>query len=150
MTAGSIAASGKANQGVEESLRPSGRDLPLQQAIARVARAIWPTKTDLELAVRTGTSDRACRDLLANRGGMSLRAVANLLASEEGREFLEALLGDASPQWRKHLADHIEIAEMRAELEAQRQRIAEFALRSGLDLAAPRAPRRRIPLPRRK
>ncbi|MBX3579970.1 MAG: hypothetical protein KF723_22430 [Rhizobiaceae bacterium] len=118
--------------------------------LVRVARAIWPVKTDLELAARTGTSDRACRDLLARRGGMSLEAVARLLQSEEGLEFLMALLGDASPGWRRDLEVHIDISLERFALEEQRRRIAGLEERAGERFASGASPLRRFHLPKRK
>lgn len=126
MTTASLAAAGNANSGSEGVFRRSGRSLPPSVAIARVARKMWPTKTDKELAVRTRTSDRTCRELLAERGGLSLDAVANLLKSEEGQEFLDAILGEASPVWRQRLARGIAISKMRDELEAQRKRIEQY------------------------
>lgn len=128
MSSALLAASGKANPGLEKVFRVSGRSLPPIAAIARVARRIWPVKTDREMSLRTGTSDRACRDLLAERGGMSLDAITSLLKSEEGIDFLEALLGDATPAWRARLHRSIKLAELRQQLEEQRQRIAELEL----------------------
>lgn len=150
MSAASIAMRGNAKPNMEEVFRGSGRSLPPNEAIARVARALWPVKTDLELSIRAGTSDRACRELLAGRGGMSLEAVANLLRSEDGLEFLMALLGDASPTWRRLLEDCIDISMTRAELEAQRNRIAELELRAGQQLSVPKKPPIRYRLPRRR
>lgn len=150
MRAMSTAAAGKANSGVEDRFRRYGKSLPPAQAIARVAEAMWPDKTDIELSVRTKTSDRACRELLANRGGMSLQAVANLLRSDEGFEFLMALLGDASPKWRRDLELHIDISLTRFALEAQRKRIASLEEKAGERLSAEPPSRRRLPLPRRR
>lgn len=150
MRAVSAAASGKANRGVEETFRRSGRSLPPIDRLARVARAIWPVKTDMELSVRTGTSDRTCRDLLAGRGGMSLDAVARLLQSDEGFEFLMALLGDASPAWRRNLEVHIDISLTRFALEEQRKRIASLEEMAGERLSADPPIRTRPALPRRR
>lgn len=150
MTAMSIAASKKAKNGVDDTARVSGQGRPLSQAIARVARSIWPTKTDIELRIRTGTSDRRCRDLLAGRSGMSLDAVANLLRSEEGFEFLLALLGDASPDWRRKLEVHIDISLTRFAIEQQRNRIAELETRAGASLHSQKQERLVRPLPKRR
>lgn len=111
---------------------------------------MWPVKTDVELSIRTGTSDRACRDLLAGRGGMSLDAVARLLQSDEGFEFLVALLGDASPQWRRSLEVHIDISLTRFAVEQQRKRLADLEERAGEIIAAAPPVRRSLPLPKRR
>lgn len=150
MSAASFAAAENANQAGEEVFRRFGRGLPPAQAIARVARLLWPIKTDRELAVRTGTSDRACRDLLSGRGGMSLDAVAKLLHSEDGREFLFALMGDASPAWIKQLEIHVDICETRFALEEQRLRIAALEQKAGEHLSLTRPERLRAPLPKRR
>lgn len=138
MSQANIITAGTANRGVEKVFRRSGTSLPPSQAIARVARAIWPVKTDKELAVRTRTSDRAIRELLADRGGLSLVAVANLLRSEEGYEFLEALLGDASPAWRKKLELHVDISLARFAIEEQRRRVADLEAKAGAELSTDR------------
>lgn len=141
MSTASIAQGKNANLGLEETFRRSGRTLPPAQAIARVARAIWPTKTDKELSVRTDTSDRACRDLLAERGGMSLDAFVRLLGCDEGDEFLDAVLGDAEPAWRRHHERAVQLGRLREEIELQRRRIAELETEAGVALSARRAGR---------
>lgn len=124
MSAASIAATKKANPTREVFFRRFGRNLPLAREIARVSRTLWPVKTAEELASRTRTSVRTCRELLAERGGMSAPALAHLICCEEGPEFLEAL----GPVWADRLRRSIEMGALRLQLETQRARIAELEL----------------------
>lgn len=81
---------------------------------------------------------------------MSLDAVARLLQSDEGFEFLIALLGDASPAWRRSLELHIDISLTRFAIEEQRRRIASLEEKAGEHLAADAPAPRRLPLPKRR
>lgn len=72
---------------------------PVVEAVSRVARRLWPTKTARNLASRTRKTHRAAEDWLATRTGMSADALADLLRSDAGREVLEAVMGDERPSW---------------------------------------------------
>jgi hypothetical protein len=113
---------------------------PPARAIARVCRRIWPVKTDAELALRMGVSGRSARDILAGRAAPSFLSIVSLLHSEEGELFLDAMLGDATPEWRARLIRTRELAAVRAALETQRARIAELELAAA---EAIRKPQRR-------
>lgn len=70
--------------------------------VNRVARALWPRKADIELAIRTGASDRACRNWLAARCDLSADRLVELLRSDDGLIFLDAIFADApngAPAW---------------------------------------------------
>jgi hypothetical protein len=67
----------------------------------RVARDLWPKKTAAELAARTQVSQRTAERWLALRTGMSDENIQALVQCDEGLAFLEAIMGDATPEyWR--------------------------------------------------
>lgn len=101
----------------------------LNDAVARVARALWPAKTDIELAIRTGLSDRACRNWLADRCGISGDALAALLRSDDGFAFLEEIMGDARPEWWGRFKRAELRAVLRAEIAAHARGIKQFELK---------------------
>lgn len=109
-------ASGKC--GGAETCTESGKLLPL---IVRVARALWPSKTEMELAVRTGASPRMCRYWLAQRYDLSADHLAALLRSDDGLKILEAIMGDAKPVWWKRFRRTVGMANLRAAIEQQRK-----------------------------
>jgi hypothetical protein len=88
----------------------------------RVARALWPLKTDLELAARTQASDRMARYWLQNRFNISADDLANLLRSDEGMQVLEAVMGEARPKWWARMKGSAQRSALRrAQRELQRQ-----------------------------
>src|SRR5262245_37753451 len=62
----------------------SGTTLHPIAAIMQAARALWPSKTALELAARTGASERAAKYWLARRCDLSAENLAELLRSDAG------------------------------------------------------------------
>lgn len=85
-----------------------------------VARALWPSKADIELAARTDASPRMARYWLAERYDLSADHLAALLRSDDGLKFLEAIMGDARPKWWRRYKRQVGIANMRADLERLR------------------------------
>ncbi len=94
---------GIANSGPERSFQNTESSLPSNSLLMRVARSLWPLKTDLALAERTGASDRMCRYWLASKYSLSADDVCDLLRSDDGLQFLEAIMGDAKPIWWKRM-----------------------------------------------
>lgn len=113
MSESGLIAAAKSTGPVPEHFRRFGRPLPFSQAILRRVRAIWPTKTDAELAARIGLSDRACRQILAERAGLSGEALAALLRTEDGAEVLESLMVGAKPKWWRRFKRQMAFAEVR-------------------------------------
>lgn len=96
--------------------------MPTNSIVMRVARTLWPTKTDLALADKTTASDRMCRYWLSNRYSLSADGLAKLLQSDEGFQFLEAIMGDARPVWWKRVKQSAQRAALRrAQNELQKQ-----------------------------
>lgn len=79
----------------------------------RVARSLWPSKTDAALSSKTGASDRLCRYWLANKYNLSADDLAALLRSDEGFQILEAIIGDAKPVWWRAFKRAVRRAELR-------------------------------------
>ncbi len=79
----------------------------------RVARAVWPLKTDLALAEKTGVSDRMCRYWLASKYKLSADDLCALLRSDDGLSFLRAIMGDARPMWWKRFEQSVRRSELR-------------------------------------
>lgn len=123
MSAASVAFGRKANRGPEPEFRVSGTMNPPGAAIARLCRQLWPAKTDAELALRAGISDRAARKILSGAAAPGFSTLVLLLQSEEGDLFLEALLGDATPAWRRRIALARRLGGLRAQIEAQRREL---------------------------
>lgn len=73
--------------------------LPVVEAVAAVARRLWPIKTARHLAARAGVTHRAAEYWCAQQTGMSADALAELLRSDAGLQMLEAIVGDARPSW---------------------------------------------------
>lgn len=101
----------------------SGKPLPLISVAMRVARSLWPTKTEQALAHVTQRSERMCRYWLAERYGLSADDLAALLRSEHGFQFLEQLMGDARPAWWAAFRNQVEISELRRRQEDVRARL---------------------------
>jgi hypothetical protein len=108
-----------------ESFRAFGSALPLSTLIAKVSQRLWPTKTDYQLAARTKTSDRACRDVLKGRSTLSGESLANLLRSDEGLLFLTAIMADAKPAWWVGFLSHKKLTDKRALAAIAQQEIRE-------------------------
>lgn len=101
--------------GDQESLFPNNS---INSLVMRVAQTLWPTKTDMHLAHRTGTSDRMCRYWLANKYKLSVDDLAALLRSEEGLEVLTAMMGNAKPVWWAGFKRGVKRAELRRQAKA--------------------------------
>lgn len=63
------------------------------------AHALWPSKMAARVAEITGYSSRAVENWDAKRARIPADALAALLHSEWGREFLSAVMEQAQPRW---------------------------------------------------
>jgi hypothetical protein len=89
-------------------------------------RALWPTKTAVELACRTGTSQRMCEYILAERYSLSADALAALLRSDAGLAVLEQVMGAAKPAWWKRFKQQQQLGALRSAIERQRLELEEL------------------------
>jgi hypothetical protein len=93
-----------------------------------VARSLWPRKTAAELAGLTGASLRTAERWLAGERELSTGALAALIRSEHGLDFLVALMADAEPAWWCRAKAYF------AAIDAQRmQRAARRRLKEAID-----------------
>jgi hypothetical protein len=96
-----------------------------------VARSVWPRKTAIELATLTGASVRTAERWLAGDRALSADALAALIRSEHGLDFLVALMSGAEPAWWRRVDAYF------AAIDAQRlQRAARRRLREAIDADA--------------
>ena len=118
----------KANATAEACCDETRNALRLTDAVMRVAQALWPRKTASELAFRTGSSQRACEYWLSRKTEMSADALTALLRSDAGFETLEAIMGDARPDWWKQFRRTAEISTIRKAQDDARRRIERLEL----------------------
>jgi hypothetical protein len=102
----------RSGEGFRE-LADLGSRLPLASVIGKVCQWLWPVKPDYELAYRVGSSDRACREIVAGRAVISTEKLALLLRSEEGIVFLAAIMADAQPTWWARFIEQTKIHDAR-------------------------------------
>lgn len=88
-----------ANSGTAEVCGNRRRGLRLNSAVMQKSRDVFPIKTAQHLADITGYSLRACEYWLAGGAVIPSDALASLLHSEWGRDFLAAVMTDAAPKW---------------------------------------------------
>jgi len=73
--------------------------------VMQKARSLFPRKTAIHLVAITGYSQRAVECWLSGQARIPSDAIASLLHCEFGREFLSAIMVDATPiWWRKAIA----------------------------------------------
>lgn len=113
MSVVSITAAKNAKPDQERSFQDQEASLPTNSIVMRVARALWPSKTDMALSHRTGTSDRMCRYWLSEKYKLSADDLAALLRSDEGFEYLTAIIGDSKPVWWRAFKRSVRRAELR-------------------------------------
>lgn len=114
------------------------RALLLNSAVMQKARSIFPLKTALELAVLTGYSQRTCEYWLSEKVVIPSDALATLLQSDQGREFLAVVMADAAPRWWKQLkawlgAASYDAAERR--LQQKRKAAMDALVEAGSDIS---------------
>lgn len=105
----------------------------------RVAHGLWPRKTKLYLADRACVSPRSVERWQQGRDSLSAPALANLIRSEEGWQFLSAVMEGEKPQWWRLVCQLMGAAEaQRMQIAARRRlrRLVEEALDADRDLSA--------------
>lgn len=105
--------------------------LPVVDAVATIARRLWPVKTARQLSARAGVTHRSAEFWLSGQTGMSADALAELLRSDVGLDVLEALMGPAKPSWWPAFSARVRLSQLASDAE-DNQRAIE-ALRARLD-----------------
>lgn len=99
MGGASQAAAVAANGGADQVFGDSRTSVRSTAAAMHAARGLWPLKTAAQVAARAGVHPRTAEYWLAGSREMSAEALAHLLRSEEGVQFLAAVMARARPAW---------------------------------------------------
>ena len=101
--------------------------LPVSEVVADVARRIFPVKAARNLAARTRASHRAAEAWLGGQTGMSADALADLLRSDQGLAFLDAIMsaGASAPSWWESKRADIRATQIERRLDDLRVEIEE-------------------------
>ena len=99
MTASQAITANCANFGTEVGCGNRRRALRLNSRVMQKARGFAPVKTALYLSDLTGYSTRACENWLSEKCVIPSDALAALIQSEEGREYLSAMMAEQTPRW---------------------------------------------------
>ncbi len=93
-----------ANRAPAQMCDASRTELRLTADVMRAARNRWSVKTRLHLAEITGYSVRACESWLAGERKIPADALAALIRSDWGRDFLAAVMAKSrAPWWRRFM-----------------------------------------------
>jgi hypothetical protein len=112
---------------------------PLQAAISSLLRDKNPRKTWGFLADAFGLRERQCKARLSGETCYTIEELQALLQSEDGLDFLVAVMADATPTWWKWALKVMAIASVRRRQDADQQLL--MSLERG---AAEQSARRRI------
>ena len=105
----------------------------LTKSVMQTARGCWKVKTRLHLSEITGFSLRACAAWLGGEAKIPADALAALLRSEWGLEFLSSIMAESrAPWWRRLLRVNIVASVLRRR--AADKRLLERALESDRDI----------------
>jgi hypothetical protein len=75
------------------------RALQLNASVMRKTRDLFPLKTAQYLSDLTGYSVRTCEYWLSEKAVLPADALAALLKSEKGRDYLVSIMMDETPRW---------------------------------------------------
>lgn len=79
---------------------PKSRNwIRVSEAVSAVARKLWPSKTAVNLACRSGVTQRAAELWLEGRNDMSADALVELLRSDAGFHMLSELMAGSNLRW---------------------------------------------------
>lgn len=83
----------------ETSVAKSRRAGRCSEAVSGIARKLWPSKTAVNLAGRSGVTQRAAERWLEGQNDMSAEALVELLRSDAGFHVLSGLMAGSSLRW---------------------------------------------------
>lgn len=128
MTAASAATANRANSITDVSVGNYRRSRRLNEAVMQKSRVCFPVKTAYYLSDATGYSVRAAERWLAGSAVIPSDALAALLQSNHGREFLAAVMTDTTPKWWMQLKAFFQAVDL-----ATAQRIHRRKMKALLD-----------------
>lgn len=114
------------NRGTDAYVGRYPRGRRLNADVMRKSRDVFPVKTAHHLAEITGYSVRACERWLSERVVIPGDALASLIQSEWGREFLAAVMTDNTPRWWLQLKAWIKAIDYAAAERKQRRKLREL------------------------
>lgn len=126
MTVASARTAEIAKTGTDDSVGQCRRGRRLNADVMRKSRDVFPVKTSHHLADITGYSVRACERWLSERVVIPGDALASLIQSEWGREFLSAVMTDNTPRWWLQLKAWIGAVDFAAAERKQRRKLREL------------------------
>lgn len=108
-----------ANSDTDAVVGNSRRSLRLNAVLMQKSRDFFPVKTAMHLSDITGYSTRACERWLSEKTVLPSDALAALIQSEWGRDYLACVMTDTTPRWWMRLVAifkriDIEVAEAQA------------------------------------
>ena len=126
MTQASAITANRANYVTADHCGHRRRALRLNQSVMQTSRAVFPVKTAHHLADITGYSLRTVEYWLSEKSVISADALTALLHSEWGRDFLSAVMSDATPKWWLRLKAWIASVDLAAAEAKQRRKLREL------------------------
>lgn len=136
MAAASLTGAGSANQVGGGSCTPDR----VSCIIAGVGRALYPSKTWAFFADMLGIQERAAKYRMAGSRAFTVDELQVLLQSEDGIDFLVALMGDAQPRWWRWMQKVMTLAAVRRRQAEDQQEILRLETSPDVEVGA----RRRI------
>lgn len=126
MTATSARTAEYAKTGTDDIVGQTRRGSRLNADVMRKSREVFPVKTAHHLADITGYSVRACERWLSDRVVIPSDALALLIQSEWGRDFLAAVMTDNTPRWWLQLKAWIQAIDLAAAERKHRRKLREL------------------------
>jgi hypothetical protein len=126
MKATSAEAPKNAKTDTDDIVGQSRRGSRLNADVMRKSREVFPVKTAHHLADITGYSVRACERWLSDRVVIPSDALALLIQSEWGRDFLAAVMTDNTPRWWLQLKAWIQAIDLAAAERKHRRKLREL------------------------
>jgi len=102
------------------------RALRLTTSVMQISRTVFPIKTAHHLTDITGYSLRNCEYWLSGKAAIPSDALAALLHSEWGRDFLAAIMSDNTPRWWLKLKAWMASIDLAAAEIKQRRKLREL------------------------
>jgi hypothetical protein len=115
-----------AKSGTDDCVGQNRRGSRLNADIMRISRDRFPVKTAHHLADITGYSVRACERWLSERVVIPGDALASLIQSEWGRDFLAAVMTDNTPRWWMQLKAWMQAIDLAAAERKHRRKLREL------------------------
>lgn len=111
------------NQGTAEHCGGNRSYLRSIDLILVTIRQLFPEKTAQNLSAISKASQRSCEEWISGRSNLSADAVVNLLRSDHGLEFLEAIVSDARPIWWRQFRRQVRAGNLKRELRELQQQL---------------------------